>query len=149
MKIKLTVIGIITLLVCIEFSGCTTNSSNKQENVVQLSDIVITTRWQIEKYTYPIKYHTELGFYHNIPSDAFSREYVINGTATNNAELRSITITADLYDINDNLLQNGDYLFYAYIYGLPRSYSKDFTISISEYSTQYFDQVDHVQFRIT
>jgi hypothetical protein len=148
MKKQLVIIGIVAILVSVALSGCSTEQIN-QGNGIQLINIIISTKWKMEPYTYPIKSYTESGFYHNMPTDAYDCEYIINGTVINNGELGSFTITVDLYDINNNLLQNGDYLFTEFIYNLPHSYTKDFSISISEYTSQYFDEVNQINFRIT
>lgn len=126
-------------------SGCTQNGDvSGDTSKVELVSYDVKTTWRTGTYSSDIQNHEQDGFYHDIPSDAYSMKYIITGTVKNIAGkmLNSVKITAKFYDSNDNYLDSES----TTKSNLANSYTWDFTITYYSSSGSYFENIDKVKF---
>jgi len=165
MKKHLIVIGIVVLLLVVGLSGCNefweqSNNISGYENLVEIYNVTVETRWN----TYPsfgnTIHHTENGFYHGVnvsDDDVGMLIYMISGTVKNVAgrKLSSVKVTAKLYDSSGNYLGSSNSALESGVSDLPNTYTGKFYIEIrsSTYylggSFKYFENVDDYELEVS
>lgn len=148
MKKYLIVLGLVFLLLCIVFSGCTQindvlndSNDNDDSDKIEIISHSVKTRWSTWDGTLGIQYHEQDGFV-DLPSDAqqYSGTYIITGTVKNIADkpIDSCTITATFYDGSGNILDTDS----GGVTDLYLNESKDFDIWADSYLFDYFEHVE-------
>lgn len=120
-----------------------TGSTNK----IKITDYSVITKWQTGVIGKPIEKHTESGFFHDITDNAQTKNYMIDVTVKNIAgyQLDVIYVTTIFYDSNNNEL----YSVNGFTYSLPNSYTKEISMSLSDWQHEYFDCVTHISFHVS
>lgn len=151
---RFVTIGLLTIFVsgglcgCIESSNIDTVSGDIDK--LELVEYNVTTLWKVvssvdEWGAKTYEYIETVGFRENEPEKSEKAEaYIIRGTVKNNAgeKLNRIRITANFYGNHDVFLFNKTTV----LYKLAPSYTKNFTIEISNSYSGYFNRAIVVKF---
>jgi hypothetical protein len=138
-KKQFVIIGILTLFVTAELSGCQESQTSGDTDKVQLQDYTIETY-----YNYGSLNIEKLGdgFIHN--NSYTNRSYLILGTVKDIAGemLNNLVITLNFYNSNSNFLASKTYTI-PYLSGTE-------TFHVVYYDSEpYFDNIDNVKFKFT
>ena len=141
MKKRLSVIGMVTLLLAFGLSGCVEQetSGNIIDEVELVSYSVETQKWEGVNNSYSYE-KIGNGFIHS--EDAY--RYVITGTLKNIAGevIDNIRIIANFYDSNSKMIGT---LYDLINSDLPNAHTADFNINVYK-SVNYFEKIDGVKF---